>query len=176
MATIKVKKRQQRIAYKGEEKYYVTSSVTYSKISTEELIELASENSGIAKAQMSAAFYAIEQQIRQFLFNGHSIEFSSLGSFYLGTNSHATLEEDKAGADAIYRIAVKFRQSKILRNLINNNVKLAEIALESDDDDDDEQSSSSTDDGSGSSSTDDNGSSSSGDSGNSSSEDKELTL
>lgn len=159
MATIKVKKRQQRIAYKGTQKYYVTSSVTYSKIPTEELIELASENSGIAKAQMSAAFYAIQQQIRQFLFNGHSIELSSLGCFYLGTNSHATTEEEKAGADSIYRIAVKFRQSKALRTLINSNVKLADIDLEEDDDN-----TSSSDSGD------------SGDSGNTSSDDKEVTI
>lgn len=181
MTQINVKKRKQRIAYKGEEEYYVTSSVTYSKIPTEELLELASENSGIAKAQMSASFYALEQQIRQFLFNGHAIQLSNLGYFYLGTNAHATTEEDKAGADAIYRIAVKFRQSKSLRTLINSNVKLTDVTQK----DDDEKSSSSTDDGSGSSSTGDgsgssstgdNGSSSSGDSGNSSSGDKELTL
>lgn len=122
MGQINIKKRKQRIAYKNAD-YYVTRNITYSKISTEDVINYASENSGIPKAQMSSAYYALEQQILQFLFNGHSLELSSLGSFYLATNAHISDTEDGAGADAVYRTTVQFRQSKKLRELVNQKVK-----------------------------------------------------
>lgn len=123
MGQINIRKRKQRIAYKKAD-YYVTKNITYSKISTEDVINYASENSGIPKAQMSSAYYALEQQIMQFLLNGHSLELSSLGSFYLATNAYASETEEGAGADAVYRIGVKFRQSKKLRELVNQNVTL----------------------------------------------------
>lgn len=124
MSQINLITRHQRIGYMGEEKYYLTSSMTYSTITTEELVKFASENSGMPKAQMAAAFYAIAQQIEQFLFNGHSLEISDLGFFYLSVNARAVTEQSEAGAKAVKRISVQFRQSKKLREKLNSNVAL----------------------------------------------------
>ena len=106
---------------------FLTSSEHYSQIGAEEIIEYSSENSGIPKAQMASAFYALNQQIRQFLLNGHSLELPLLGSLYLSVNAKAAETEEEAGAKAVTRISVKFRQCKKLRELINSNVHLVNI-------------------------------------------------
>lgn len=118
-----MKTRQKRIAYLDTE-LFMTSSEHYSQIGADEIIEYSSENSGIPKAQMASAFYALNQQIRQFLLNGHSLELPNLGFLYLSVNAKATETEEEAGAKAVTRISVKFRQCKKLRELINTNVHL----------------------------------------------------
>ena len=126
MGQINLKTRQQRIAYLDSE-FFLTSSEHYSQIGAEEIIEYSSENSGIPKAQMASAFYALNQQIRQFLLNGHSLELPLLGSLYLSVNAKAAETEEEAGAKAVTRISVKFRQCKKLRELINSNVHLVNM-------------------------------------------------
>ncbi len=125
MGQINIKTRQQRIAYKEDDKeYFLTSPEQYSKINIEQILEYCSENSGIPKAQMASAFYALNQQVEQFLLNGHSLELLNLGCLYLSINTKAAETEDEAGAKAVTRISVKFRQSKKLRDIINSNVQL----------------------------------------------------
>lgn len=131
MGQINLKTRQQCLGYKKEQEFFLTSSETYSRIDCETLIRFCSENSGIAKAQMSAAFYALCQQMEQFLLNGHSLELLNLGTLYLTVKAKATETEEEAGAKAVKRISVKFRQSKKLRDLINSNVKLVSALTDS---------------------------------------------
>lgn len=84
MGQINLKTRQQRIAYKDDDKeYFLTSPEQYSRIDADQIIEYSSENSGIPKAQMASAFYALNQQVEQFLLNGHSLELLNLGYLYL---------------------------------------------------------------------------------------------
>ena len=123
MGQIKLKAQEKRIAYK-DATYIVTSSETYSKISSEQIIQYASENSGVPKAQMASAFYALSQTVEQFLLNGHSLELLNLGSLYFSVSAKAVENEEDAGAKAVRRLSIKFRQSKKLRDLINSNVKL----------------------------------------------------
>lgn len=125
MGQINLKTRQQRIAYKEDDKeYFLTSPEQYSRIDADQIIEYSSENSGIPKAQMASAFYALNQQVEQFLLNGHSLELLNLGYLYLSVNAKAVETEEEAGAKAVKRISVKFRQSKKLRDKINSNVQL----------------------------------------------------
>lgn len=112
-----------RIAYK-DANMYVTTPEIYSKITVDQIIAYASENSGIPKAQMASSFYALNQTVEQFLLNGHSLELLNLGSLYLSVSAKAVEEEKNAGAKAVKRVSVKFRQSKKLRDLINSNVQL----------------------------------------------------
>ena len=51
-----------RIAYK-KANLYVTTHNPYSKITSEMLIQYASENSGIPEAQMAAAFFALKKEV-----------------------------------------------------------------------------------------------------------------
>lgn len=123
MGTIKLQTRLQRVACVNKN-LYLTKALSYSKITLEQLIDYASENSGIPKAQMAASFYAISQQIEQFVLNGHSLELGTLGSFYLSTEAKASETEEGAGADAVERFSLKFRQSKRLRDLLTRSITL----------------------------------------------------
>lgn len=138
MGQINLKKRQKRIAYMDAERF-VTSSEHYSQIGADEIIEYSSENSGIPKAQMASAFYALNQQIRQFLLNGHTLELPNLGFLYLSVNAKATETEKEAGAKAVTRVSVKFRQCKKLRELISKSVHLVNELTEKEDESSDSQ-------------------------------------
>jgi predicted histone-like DNA-binding protein len=143
MAKIQVKTRKTRIAILDADKY-VTSAVRYSTLSQDDLINLAAENSGISKANMAAAFYAITQQIEQFVCNGHGLELGRLGTFYISTKAKAADTAEDAGIGALVSVAVKFRQSKNLRDLmsritfINGGASTMAPAAPDDDGDDDD--------------------------------------
>ena len=134
MGQIKLTSKPKRIAYK-DEVLIVTSSNTYSKISSDQIIYYASENSSIPKAQMASAFYAINQVVEQFLLNGHSLELMNLGSLYLSVSAKAVENEEDAGAKAVRRLSIKFRQNKKLRDLINSNVRLVNEMVKNSEDD-----------------------------------------
>lgn len=136
MSLIKVKTRLATIGFNKTQKY-VTSPVRYSNITVDDLIKFASENSGISKANISASFFAIQQQIEQFVCNGHGIVLGNLGTFYVSTRCKAADEVKDAGASSVKSLAVRFRQSKKLRTLLNNNTLLEGIEFEKDDEDDD---------------------------------------
>ncbi|MBO4984055.1 MAG: hypothetical protein J6C87_00220 [Bacteroides sp.] len=126
MATISVSTRTANVAFLGEEKV-LTSVERLPNILWEQLLEYASNNSGISKSMMSAAVYALENEIQQWIFNGHGIQLGNLGYLYISTSAKAKDTVDEAGAEAVYRLSVKFRQSSKLRNLLNTNVSLQTI-------------------------------------------------
>lgn len=136
MSLIKVKTRLATIGFNKTQKY-VTSPVRYSNITVDDLIKFASENSGISKANICASFFAIQQQIEQFVCNGHGIVLGNLGTFYVSTRCKAADEVKDAGASSVKSLAVRFRQSKKLRTLLNNNTLLEGIEFEKDDEEDD---------------------------------------
>lgn len=123
MGTIIVKKDARRIAYLDSE-MYVTRPVRYSCIPVEEIISHAAQMAGMTRSNVSAAFYAIAQQIEVWVCNGHSIQLGNLGTLYLSANSHAEEDEKDAGAKSIYRMSVQFRQSKRLQEHLNSNIRL----------------------------------------------------
>ena len=123
-----------RIAYK-DANLYVTTHNAYSKITSEMLIQYASENSGIPEAQMAAAFFALKKEVRHYILNGHTLELMDLGTLYLSVAAKAVEDEEDAGAKAVKRVSIKFRQSKKLRDLVNSNVQLvSELAKKQDED------------------------------------------
>ena len=128
MGKIKLKTNLQRIAFADENKY-ITSAMRYSTISAEQLIEYACENSGIPKAQMASSFYAIQQQIEQFVLNGHSLELGNLGTFYLSTRCKAVDTKEAAGAEAVEGLYLRFRQSKRIRTLLETNIDLTVVTV-----------------------------------------------
>lgn len=128
MSVINIKTNYQRVGF-AEEMKYITSTVRYSTISQDDLIEYACENSGIPKAQMISAFYAIMQQVQHFLMNGHSLTLGSLGFFFLSANTKAVDEKSEAGVNAVKSLSLKFRQSKKMKELLNSNVVLNNISV-----------------------------------------------
>lgn len=135
MSTIVIKKNLQRVGYAKADKY-ITSPVRYSTISTEDLLKYASQNSGIPKAQMMAAFYAINQQVEQFILNGHTLQLGTLGYFFLSVKTKATDAEKDAGVDAVKKLALKFRQSKQMGIIISQNVQFDCLNKKSDNEED----------------------------------------
>ncbi len=138
MSLIKVKTRLATIGFNKTQKY-VTSPVRYSNITVDDLIKFASENSGISKANISASFFAIQQQIEQFVCNGHGIVLGNLGTFYVSTRCKAADEVKDAGASSVKSLAVRFRQSKKLRSMLNSNTLLEGIEFEKDTEEEDDQ-------------------------------------
>lgn len=124
MSTINIKTNLQRVGFAKADKY-ITSTVRYSTISTDDLLEYACENSGIPKAQLISSFYAINQQIVQFILNGHSLQLGNLGFFYLSAKTKAVDSKKEAGVEAVEGLVLKFRQSRKLRNLINQRVNFS---------------------------------------------------
>ena len=135
MSTIVIKKNLQRVGYAKADKY-ITSPVRYSTISTEDLLKYASQNSGIPKAQMMAAFYAINQQVEQFILKGHTLQLGTLGYFFLSVKTKSTDTEEDAGVDAVKKLALKFRQSKQMSIMISQNVQFDCVNKKNDDEED----------------------------------------
>lgn len=126
MATINLTTKTARVAILDAEK--VLTQVDRSpNIAWEDLIEYASNNSGISKAMMSAAVYALENEIQQWIFNGHGIQLGQLGTLYISLNAHAKDTEEEAGVEAVRRLSVKFRQSARLRKLLNTTVSMQTV-------------------------------------------------
>ena len=95
---------------------YVSRAVTYSKIDGEDVLEYASQNSGINPGQLSAAMYAIRQSFINFLLNGHSVELPGVGIFRVGVNAKMVDEVSKVSVDQIYRRKIHYLPSIELKN------------------------------------------------------------
>lgn len=102
MKTIKVRTTLQRVAC-ADKDMYVSRPVTYSKIDTDELIEHASTDAGVSKANVAAVFYAIIQQVEELLLNGHSIQLGQLGTLRFSMNCKASDNAEDVGADKVMR-------------------------------------------------------------------------
>ena len=94
MSKMKVNAAFQKVAILKKEGY-VSRAVTYSKIDGEDVLEYASQNSGINPGQLSAAMYAIRQSFINFLLNGHSVELPGVGIFRVGVNAKMVDEAAK---------------------------------------------------------------------------------
>ena len=95
---------------------YVSRAVTYSKIDGEDVLEYASQNSGINQAQLSAAMYAIRQSFINFLLNGHSVELPGVGTFRVGVNAKMVDEASQVSVDQIYRRKIHYLPSIALKD------------------------------------------------------------
>ncbi len=126
MGKIVVKTRKQLIGYQKEEKY-ITGLTRYTTISTDDLLEYASADSGVTKAQLIGSIYAFFKQVEQMLLNGHTIQMGDLGYLYLGAKTKASDTEKEAGVNSICNLLVRFRQSAKLRALVASKVRLTTL-------------------------------------------------
>lgn len=115
MSKMKVNAAFQKVAILKKEGY-VSRAVTYSKIDGEDVLEYASQNSGINPGQLSAAMYAIRQSFINFLLNGHSVELPGVGIFRVGVNAKMVDEVSKVSVDQIYRRKIHYLPSIDLKN------------------------------------------------------------
>lgn len=140
MATIRLKTSSQYLSVISASKV-ITRSVTYSKISADDVLDRAAENSGINRGQLSASMHAILQTFRNFVCNGHSVELPELGTFRFSVNATAADSEDEAGAAMVYRRKVLYTPSKKVKNDLEN-ISLSVVSSTADEEDDEEEDSS----------------------------------
>lgn len=91
---------------------YVQRVLTYSKISFDDFLQHVSADSGLSEAVASVAVGAINKQIMQMLFNGHSFPIGNL--FYLRYSFNCKEKsniEDLTARD-IYRRRILARPAK----------------------------------------------------------------
>ena len=92
--------------------------VTYSKIDTDELIEHASTDAGVSKANVAAVFYAIIQQVEELLLNGHSIQLGQLGTLRFSMNCKASESAEEVSADKVLRRKILLYPSAKLKQAL----------------------------------------------------------
>ena len=134
--TIKTNKRRLNLFEQGETDVYVTSPVTYSKITADDLLEAAARNSGINDATIYAGMRAVVNEFENFLMNGHSVQVPLLGTYRLSLRGKAVATEEEAGANAIYRRGIIYTPTTRLKaklNSINLSALPADILTTADD-------------------------------------------
>ena len=68
-------------------KGFVLRPVRYTTMSSKDILEYCSQNSMVPPAYVAATMHALTQSIRNFLLNGHSVEFPNLGTFRITCES-----------------------------------------------------------------------------------------
>lgn len=119
MGKINLKSNFQRIAIK-DRSAFVTRVITYSRISSDDLVESAARNSAIPKGHVAASCDAIMNEFRNYLLNGHSVEIPHLGTFRLGVNCKLADKAENVSANNIYRKKVLFIPSSNFKKLIGS--------------------------------------------------------
>lgn len=117
MANITLKSRLQNVAITGTQ-LYVTKPVTYSLISERDLVNHASEDSGVPKAMMRAAFDAIMLQVKELLLNGHSIQLGNLGTMRFSIRCKACDDPRDISVNNVKTRRIVFTPSVEMKNEI----------------------------------------------------------
>ncbi len=128
MGKISLKSKFQRIAIK-DKSAFVTRVITFSRISSDELIDSAARNSAIPKGHVSAGCDAIMNEFQNYLLNGHSVEIPHLGTFRLSVCCKSVDKTEDVSANNIYRKKVLFVPSPKFKKLIGScSFEMQEIA------------------------------------------------
>lgn len=123
MAKILVKSRLQRLAAQKKDAY-VTRPVYYARITGDDLLERAADNSKLRKSEIYLAAEAITREFRNFLQNGHAVTIPEIGTFRFSFRAHASDTLEGAGTEMVYRRRILYLPSVSLRRAIK------EVALE----------------------------------------------
>jgi len=119
MAQVNLKTNFQKIPFSSEGGY-VTRTVTYSKLDADTVLDRAADNSGIDRGVLAASIHAVLKTFRNFVMNGHSVEFPELGTFRFSVNAKMASSEDEAGSQCVYRRRiVYFPSKKVKKDLAN---------------------------------------------------------
>lgn len=103
-----------------EKPLYVTSPVHYNRITSEDLLEAASRNSGINEATIYAGLKAVLNEFENFLMNGHPVQVPLLGSFRVSFNAKGVDTNEEAGAQTVYRRRILFTPTSKLKSKLQS--------------------------------------------------------
>lgn len=127
MAKIYLRSKLQNLAMKKKDAY-VTRPVYYARITGDELLERAADNSKLRKSEIYLAAEAITREFRNFLQNGHAVTIPEIGTFRFGFRAHATDTLAEAGAAQVYRRRIIYLPCMDLRRQINT-VTLEDVTV-----------------------------------------------
>ncbi len=133
MAKIYLRSKLQNLAMKKKEAY-VTRPVYYARITGDELLERAADNSKLRKSEIYLAAEAITREFRNFLQNGHAVTIPEIGTFRFGFRAHATDTLEEAGAGQVYRRRIIYLPCMDLRRQINT-VTLEDVTVKDEEED-----------------------------------------
>ena len=97
-------------------KGFVLRPVRYTTMSSKDILEYCSQNSMVPPAYVAATMHALTQSIRNFLLNGHSVEFPNLGTFRITCESVSTTDSEEAGIKQLVDFKIRFLPSLDLKN------------------------------------------------------------
>ena len=118
MAKIYLRSRLQKLAMK-KKNAYVTRPVYYARITGDELLDRAADNSKLRKSEIYLAAEAITREFRNFLQNGHAVTIPEIGTFRFSFRAHATDTLEEAGAEQVYRRRIMFQPNVSLKRLLS---------------------------------------------------------
>lgn len=96
-------------------KGFILRPVRYSTMSSKDILEYCTQNSMVPPAYVAATMHALTQSIRNFLLNGHSVEFPNLGTFRITCESTATNDLELAGIRQLLDFKNRFLPSNDLK-------------------------------------------------------------
>ena len=96
-------------------KGFILRPVRYTTMSSKDILEYCTQNSMVPPAYVSASMHALTQSIRNFLLNGHSVEFPNLGTFRITCESTATDNLEAAGIRQLVDFKIRFLPSSDLK-------------------------------------------------------------
>lgn len=96
-------------------KGFILRPVRYTTMSSKDILEYCTQNSMVPPAYVSATMHALTQSIRNFLLNGHSVEFPNLGTFRITCESTATNNLELAGIRQLVDFKIRFLPSTDLK-------------------------------------------------------------
>lgn len=117
---IKTNKRRLNLFEQGETEVYITSPVTYSKITSDALLEAAARNSGVKQSVIYSGVLAVTNEFENFLLNGHSVQVPGLGTFRVSIRAKAVATQKEAGGSAVYRRSISYTPAPELKNKLQN--------------------------------------------------------
>lgn len=97
---------------------YITRVMTFSKISSSELIESAARNNSMPKGYVNASCDAIMNEFQNYLLNGHSVEIPYIGTYRLSVSCKSVDKAEDVHANNIYRKKIIFTPSSDFKRLI----------------------------------------------------------
>ena len=96
-------------------KGFILRPIRYTTMSSKEILEYCAQNSMVPPAYVAATMHALTQSIRNFLLNGHSVEFPNLGTFRITCESSATNNLEAAGIRQLVDFKIRFLPSSDLK-------------------------------------------------------------
>ena len=110
---------------------YVTRNVKYNTMEWDDVLDHASADSGISRAQLAGAMDAFLKQVKQMLLNGHTLEMGDLFFLRLGSSAKSVENKEDVSADLIKRMRILVLPSTELKQQIQR-IKYETVIVEDD--------------------------------------------